>query len=288
MKTHKSIKYSSLIFCSLITITLTFSTHSSAFEVYSFLPYPPTPSSDQQSKSFSSTVLQSNPSLKKIKIIYENELLSTPQADNSPASRINKVKIQNAALKYKNLGVKFFSLDIESWNRFDPKTPSLYLQTLKIFKEAYPEATVGLYSIVPQNTYLWTENKLSSYDEINARYVDVAKTVDYFSPSLYNYSGDDFSSWVKSAKYNINAARNYDPYKKILPYITPEVQQSGAIRLLTYEEMKARLEVLSQLGVDGCILWGSSRSRISDGSRPTLDPQAGWLKAVIEFSNSKS
>jgi len=147
---------------------------------------------------------------------------------------------------------------------------------------------VGLYSTVPQNTYVWREEKRGPYDRQNEKYAAVADAVDYFSPSLYNYSLTDFVSWKEGAKYNIEAARKYSKTKKILPYVTPEVEDNGMARWLSYDEMMSRLEVLKSLGADGCILWASSRSRESSGKRPVLDPSAGWLKAVVDFSRGQS
>lgn len=282
MKFFTYMKFASARFLFLLITMLAFSSSSSAFEIHAFLPYP---SIRQSPQSLAAIADSQQFGINRIAVIYENELLDPPEKFSLNKNRINERKIKSTAAKYSKTGTTIISLDLESWNRFDPTTPSLYLQVIKIFKQANPNALVGLYATVPQNTYIWSEEKRAFYDNLNAKYADVAKAVDYFSPSLYNYSGDDFSSWKSNASYNIAAAKKYDSHKKIIPFITPEVQLHGTIRLLDYDEMKARLAALRNLGADGCIIWGSSRSRTGTGSRPTLDPKSGWLRAVMDFSN---
>lgn len=282
MNIVKLIKFAGARFLISLIGLLTLSNPSSGFEIHAFLPYP---SASPSTRSLTATDDLEQFGINKITVIYENELLD-PLDESSPQKNgINESKIKSTAIKYISAGKTIFSLDIESWNRFEPATPSLYLKVLKIFKQANPDALVGLYATVPQNTYIWAEEKRSFYDNLNNKYADVAKAVDYFSPSLYNYSGDDLLSWKENAAYNIAAAKKYDIRKKIIPYITPEVHLHGSTRLLSYDEMKARLEALRTLGADGCIIWGSSRFRTDTGSRPTLDPESGWLKAVIDFSH---
>ncbi|MCE0780833.1 hypothetical protein [Pseudomonas sp. NMI542_15] len=272
-----------------VAVLMVFSGISSAFEIYGFIPY--------TSKVVGNEIVSGRPSdnwfrnlgIKPIKLVYEDRLLDRP--DNSTGNSnavINVDKVTRIAKESGQSRDVMVSLDLESWNRFSSETPSRYLKVLQIFREANPDAIVGFYSTVPQNTYVWREEKRGHYDGQNEKYATVADAVDYFSPSLYNYSLNDFESWKKGAEYNIEAAKKYSRTKKIFPFITPEVEDNGRSRWLSYDEMMSRLKLLKSLGADGCVLWASSRSRDSSGKRPVLDPKAGWLKAVVDFGRVQS
>ena len=256
---------------------------ASAFEVYGFIPY--------QSRLENGTLFKGAPDqawfmrlgIKPIHVVYDNKILVFPRSKNSKNNaRLSSEKVRDVANSSRDMQVNLVSLDMESWDRFDFATPDKILEAIRLYRDAHPDAVVGLYATVPQNTYAWSKDKVNQYDEINARYSKVADAVDYLSPSLYNYNGADFSQWLEGAKYNIEAARRYSSSKKIYPYITPEVRVGGATRWLSYDEMAERLQALRELGADGCIVWASSRSRDSSGEAPVLDPAKGWLKAVSD------
>jgi hypothetical protein len=262
-------------------------TQALAFDIYGYIPY--------QSRIDDGNVLQGRPSrewfsgmgIKPIEVVYDNRLLDFPQGGSRTQATVNNEKIHQVAKANKENDSHLVSLDLESWDRADPRTPSRMLQTIEMYRKAHPGAVVGLYATVPQNTYGWKSERRSSYDKLNNNYADVAIAVDYFSPSLYNYSFGDFEAWKEAASYNIQAAHKYSSSKKVLPYITPEVRKGGGgTRWLSYDEMMQRLVTLKALGADGCIIWASSRTRDSAGAPPTLDPGVGWLKAVVDFGAS--
>lgn len=260
-----------------------------AFEIYGFIPYSSRIENDKIINGKPSDLWFRNLGIRPIKLVYEDKLLDvSADASRKQDSPINIEKIMRVAKESDRSGVVMVSLDLESWNRFSSETPARFLKVLQVFRSVNPHAKVGLYSTVPQNTYVWHEEKHLPYDKQNEKYSAVADAVDYYSPSLYNYSLDDFESWKQGAKYNVEAARKYSNSKKIFPYVTPEVNYGGEIKWLSYEEMLGRLKVLKELGVDGCIIWTSSRSREASGKRPALDPQNGWLKAVIDFNKSEN
>lgn len=269
--------------CAMAFVALSFKSY--AFEIYVHLPYQAHYSSKNSDNTINDFYSKNN--IKQIKLVYDDRLLDLPQ---NPADRKHALlapqKVQSVATEHFQQSQSLVSLDLESWNRFDADTPTKILHTLKAYRSANPDAVLGLYATVPQNTYKWDPAKIQFYEKMNSQYTDVAQEVDYFSPSLYNYSGTDFPNWLEGAKYNIAAAKKYSTEKKVIPYITPEVSIDGNTTWLSYDEMLMRLKALDSMGADGCIIWGSSRSRDTSGARPALNPETGWLKAVLEFSST--
>lgn len=221
--------------------------------------------------------------IKKLNLIYENKLLDYPNGDiGNGIPNINRIdSLGNEAKNDPNTPV---SLDLEGWYRFDTvMTPRRLITVINEFKKVNSSSQVGLYATVPQNTYGYSST-INKYDKFNKAYSAVAASVDYFSPSLYNYNGSDTSAWNKAAVYNINACNQYQfPAKRILPYITPEVTQNGVTTLLSYDEMLNHLQTLYNLGAEGCLIWTSSKTRDANGNKIFIDVNSGWVKAIKDF-----
>ncbi|MDP4292039.1 MAG: hypothetical protein Q8908_13230 [Bacteroidota bacterium] len=219
----------------------------------------------------------------KLNLIYETRLLDYPNGDKKNGIP-NIHHIDSLGILAKNEPDIPVSLDLEEWNRFDTvKTPARFIAVINEFRKVNSISQVGLYATVPQNTYAYSE-AIHKNDKLNKAYSVVAAAVDYFSPSLYNYNGSDTSAWTKNAVYNLNACKQYQfPAKKILPYITPEVTQNGVTTLLSYDEMWNRLQILYNLGADGCLIWTSSKTRDVNGNKVYVDVNSGWAKAVKDF-----
>jgi len=221
--------------------------------------------------------------INRLNLFYENKLLNYPNGDK--ANGIPDImRIDSLGNKAKNDPNIPVSLDLEGWNRFDTiRTPGRLIAVINEFKKVNKSSEVGLYATVPQNTYAYSP-AINKYDKLNKAYAAVAASVDYFSPSLYNYNGHDTSAWNKAAVYNINACKRYKfPAKRILPYITPEVKQNGVTTFLSYDEMMSHLKTLYKLGADGCIIWTSSQTRDSNGNKVYVDVNSGWGKAIVDF-----
>ncbi len=197
------------------------------------------------------------------------------------------------------------SLDAEKWDktRFNPDAPTPngksivqnLIEVVRTFKQANPATQVGLYSEVPQNTYGFSDSTASVHDKLNPKYATVAAEVDFYSPALYNYDHYDGTSasdrrWALAAEYSVHACKLLDHInrtsKPILAYISPGwTDEKKNSRYLSYEQMYFRLESLKKLGASGCILWLSSGAKEPDSTDSlVLDPNAGWLKAAVEFA----
>ena len=262
-----------------------FAASAHSFEIYGFVPYRSWLQAGEVIKGAPSDAWFLSVGMRPIEVVYDNRILDIPRAKSSKNQAIiNSVKLDKIAIKHRAKNALMVSLDLETWDRYDPSTPSRVVEVIKAYRSQHPEAYIGLYSTVPQNTYSWQRDRIPKYEKINEAYGVVAAEVDYFSPSLYNYGGANFEDWKEGANFNIQASRKYDANKKVYPYITPEVKTKHGYRWLTYDEMLARLRALSSLGADGCIVWASSRSRLDSGEAPVLDPSQGWLKAISDFS----
>jgi len=244
------------------------------FSVYASIPYSHYTSGGTRINAKIPESFLSQLGLKKILLIYENRIFAKG-ATNIDLSLLNETAVQ--ARGHPNILV---SLDVESWNRWSERSVEKYLFLVKSFKRENHVSSVGLYGVIPQTVFGIGRGFKNIYKGLNNRYMNLAELVDFFSPSLYNYSGNDFNAWEAIARFEISEARRLGN-KPIIPYVTPEVWETGRTRFLSYEEMRERLELLKELGVDGCVVWGGSKGIAANA---TFDPSSGWAKAVVEFS----
>lgn len=249
------------------------------FTVYAFLPWKNQKSDihEQLSK------YMENFGIMPIKVIYEKDFFTQGKPD------LQKIKKVAETTKLEpNIPVSF---DFEFGNRFKPETVIPDVEIILHNYHAYhSKAFVGIYGVIPQNTYAW-KTTISAYDRLNDSYKTLVKLVDFLSPVLYNYDGTNFTSWLKTAEYNMNAAKQYASNKPILPFLSPvvrigrthKIKNGHIVEELDERAMKKRLGAVFNLGASGCIIWASSQDRKKDGQFPTFDPEQGWGKAVVEF-----
>lgn len=249
------------------------------FTIYAFIPW--------TSQKFDNYAKLSNYlnsfGIRPIRVIYENDFFTQGEIDPQKLRKIAEETVANP-----NIPISF---DLEFGDRFKPETVIPRIESLLRYYHAYqPKALVGIYGTIPQNTYSWKPT-ISTYDRLNDQYMSLVNLVDFLSPVLYNYDGNNFSAWLKSAKYNINAAKQYASKKPIIPFISPIirvgetklVKKGHLVEELDEIAMRERLQALYALGASGCIIWASSQDRTKDGQIPSFDPNNAWGKAVVEF-----
>jgi hypothetical protein len=221
-----------------------------------------------------------------IEVLYENRLRTD--------GRIDREKIQKLAEEAALTPVRPLSFDLEFGNRFEPETLMPQVQAiLHTFRRFNRQNPIGLYALLPQNTY-GKQSQSFSYEHLNSTYSRLKDLVDFVSPSLYNYEGRDLEAWIKTARYSLGMAKKYAPSKPILPYISPVyrlgpaagVKNGHVIVELGEEEMRQRITALYELGASGCIIWTSSQDRNEKGEKPRFSPNRGWGKAVVQFIKS--
>jgi len=257
------------------------------FTIYEFIPYTSHVAAGQLTQSPPLPQYLESLNIHRIDVVYENRYFTDGEPDRAKIESVARQALAN------NTPVSF---DNEFGVRQHPDTviPKT-LQILDIYHAVNSVNPVGVYATVPQNTYAYKDD-IHKYDALSAQYAPVAAKVDFFSPVLYNYAGSDFKLWVYAANYNIAAARMYKMDKPIYPYISTIVHlkpsgdddtgMKGAVRPMSEDEMKARLEVLYRLGADGCIVWASSGDKTMDGKQPYFDRLSGWGKALADFAAS--
>lgn len=223
--------------------------------------------------------------VQRVNLVYENRLIDFPTG-NQKEGVVSVEKITAIATAALNEPCTLVSLDIEGWDRFSAATPAKYSEVMKIFRKTNSVSKVGFYAIAPQATFSWSENTATKYDNLNKTYAGVAAVIDHFSPTLYNFDGNDNELWRKSAVYHISQCRKYGFVDKpIIPYITPEVTDkvTKITTFLSYDEMTYRLQTLSDLGTNGCIIWVISQTRDVNGKPIIFDENTGWGKAIKDY-----
>jgi len=255
------------------------------FTVYAFIPWK-NKHPDDHYKQFDEDLISYG--IHPIKVIYEDYYLTEGKVDYSKIK-----KIAESAASEPDIPVSF---DTEFGNRFRPETVIPKVQEiLQSYRSFAPKALVGVYGTIPQTTFSWKPT-ISSYDKLNEKYKLLINFVDFLSPVLYNYDGNDLQAWLKSANYNINAANKHAPDKPIIPFISPIIKigdtdlikKGNIIEELSEESMAKRLQILYDLGASGCIIWASSQDRTKDGQFPAFNPEKDWGKAVVEFIKTHS
>lgn len=256
---------------------------SHPFTIYVFLPWQVQLPDGKIDRSIKLSNYVAHFGIKSAKVIYRF----------STDGKADHAKIEAIAEATREDPDSIVSFDTEFGQRFHPETviPEV-LEILETYRAAHPKAKVGVYATVPQNTYGWKPG-IESYDALNAKYKPVADAVDFLSPGLYNYNGDDLDAWKKAATYNLEAARKYGGDKPIIPYITPAYSapkvsggETNSLAHLSEAEMTARLQALYDLGAAGCIVWGSSGDRDASGKQPVFDARTGWSKALVTFAKA--
>lgn len=266
---------------SLLTISNVY-----AFDIYGFIPWKTHITTNGSVVSNFSLTKQyiTQQGLKPIKVVYHKYFLTNDQPD---PEKIRKIAEDSKLSPHIPI-----SFDIEIGNRFAPKTVlPIVEETLRLYHHYGGAAPVGVYALLPQNTYggKLDNRKTVLYTDLNKKYESIAKQVDFLSPVFYNYNQKNIDLWKKSVDFNMAESKKYaKKYNlKIIPYITStyaERKEKYYVEQMTGKEMQQRLSYLKNMGADGVIIWESSQGfeRSSNG-KPAIDFSKGWAKVVKDF-----
>lgn len=185
-------------------------------------------------------------------------------------------------------------IDIEHWPiRGDESSVAnsirMYREVLRWYKDVAPDATVGLYSVIPIRDY-WRSIRQSDDPERrawqveNTRLAAIADDVDALFPSLYTFY-EDRQGWLTYAQANIAEARRLANGKPVYAFLTPYYEGSEeSLRGLLIPEDFWYLQLQTvRKHADGVVLWG--------GWKRQWDQDAGWWRAtetVVEEMQSNT
>lgn len=261
------------------------------FVIYGFIPWKYYKENNKIIKARDINQQIYNNGMKPVKVLYHPQLLTS---DN----RVDTEKVKQVAFDSQKEPDIPVSFDIELGNRYKPDTKlPLLMEALSLYHKFNGKAAVGVYSVLPQNPVggqrlLGEKGKAYQHKltDLNKQYKVLSTQVDILSPVLYNYEGHDFEQWKLAAKYLMEQAKLYAKTQKIIPYIAPYITDSSnvppskkIVQLLSYKEMKQRLDYLKQQGANGVIIWSGSSRTDKDNQPLVFDASQGWAKAVKEF-----
>lgn len=273
----------------LLLIIPTISSNVNAFEIYGFIPW-------HMQKG--NTLIKNQDEVKKnlalwglqrIDVIYHNRMLTNGHVDSN--------KIKKIAINSQNHPEIPISFDLEIGNRNKPETvlPTL-LKIINLYHTYDGKAPIGVYATLPQNTFggskLTTKRK-QQLIKLNKQYEIIANKIDFISPVLYFYDGEDLNSWKKSVDFNLDQSKilaaKYN--LKIYPYITNSFRMSQKnkktggwmIELLNQKQMYHVLTYLDQKGANGAIIWASSQVIDRSGSRLLITTNSPWVQGIKNF-----
>ncbi|MDS7929218.1 hypothetical protein RMB13_06965 [Acinetobacter sp. V102_4] len=222
--------------------------------------------------------------IKKMDVKYGPELLTNGQADPRKIKLIAEKSKQNPSMP--------ICFDIEIGNAHKPETNlPVILDALKLYKKYGGAAPVGVYGVLPQRTpnSMLSSNWKNKYSTLNDQYSEIAKNVDFLSPTLYFYNLKDMNVWKAKAQFNMIEAQRYAKrYNlKIIPFISLSTWNvsKGKYKIdpLSETNMNQTINYLKGLGADGVVVWESGTSiQDSDNKAAIFDVNKAAFRSVVK------
>lgn len=261
-----------------------------AFEIYGFIPWGAErgegliTSPDEVKKGLEQDGIQ------RIDVVYHNRMLTNGHVDSE---KIKKIALES------QINPKIpISFDLEIGDRNNPETilPRL-LAIIDLYHAHGGKAPIGVYATLPQNTFggsKLTVKRKAELIELNKQYEIIAEKIDFISPVLYFYDGENLDEWRKAVDFNLvqskSLASRYN--LKIYPYITNSFRMGEknkntggwTVKLLNQKQMKDTLTYLDKKGADGAIIWASSQVVDDSGLRPVIQKNSPWIKGIKSFN----
>jgi hypothetical protein len=222
-----------------------------------------------------------------IKIFYETELFGGKSKSKPNITQLKKVIIPQI-LKKK---WKYVVIDIEVWDSF--KEMDKLITVMKTIRDGVRakggKSKLGYYLLLPdKNWYAPIQNsssKMKAWKSANSKLGRLAREVDVIFPSLYTMF-DDSSDWVKFAKANISAARQYG--KPVIPFIWPQIhnwnKQDGQ-KYMSASFWKTQLKTVNQYA-DGAVIWGSMNTKKGKRGWDTWKSGMDWWEVTKDFARA--
>lgn len=210
--------------------------------------------------------------LSRMMIIYEAHL--TKQDPNDEYGKIlDMEKIANHANTAYYSGIKFINTDIEHWygdkNINSEEMGKRFTAMFDAFRAKIKDVEIGNYGVAPSALCVYRfydggktdeATLLKKWKENNKKRWDVAKTVDYFSPSVY-IAEPNIESWIKDLEITAKEVRAFDPTKKFIVYIWPNYyDKPGSPYFKQFVDPKIWEQMLEAVykHCDGAVIWNST------------------------------
>ncbi len=207
-----------------------------------------------------------------------------------------------------------YAINIENWrttmwqNTSEERAISQakLIRVIEIMKDELPSLKLGYYSMVPIYTYwLDYENCMNDWrnpnnppshkecadnqqrwDDGNEEMLELARTVDFFAPSIYTRY-DDPEGWIRNAAAMVRQAERLNKFigadKPIYTYIWPRYHGNSPNGLgytpIPGDDWRVELETLRALNVDGVIIWDVAQWVTLD----SVMRNEAWFKQTIDF-----
>ncbi|WP_123774221.1 hypothetical protein [Acinetobacter sp. BIGb0102] len=275
----------------LFSLICIISPSSYSFEIYQFLNWHYLKMPDGEVK-YSKKVIDydknlSSIGMKKMNVIYSVQILT----DNRPDYK--KIKKIVEATKIDPYTPICFDIEIGVANKPETNLPVI-LGALNIYHKIGGKAPIGVYGVLPQRTpnKIISKKQRNDFILLNKKYEEIAKNVDFISPTLYFYSLQNMDIWKNKAQFNMQEAKKYaNQYNlKIYPFISLsnwEIRNKKFfVTPISESNMDMALAFLESQGANGVVLWESGSSRQANDEMPAVfDMNKDSFKSVVNILN---
>lgn len=207
-----------------------------------------------------------------ILLIYEAHLTTQdPNDQYGIVLDMDKIQTHVDIAKYTNQ--KIICTDIEHWygdrNINSVELEKRFTKLFNTFKNQLTDIEISNYGVAPSAlcvTRFYDNGKteapllLERWKKNNQKRWDVAKTVDYFAPSVY-IAEPNIESWINDLKITVDEIRKFDPEKKLIVYIWPNYYDKPGSpyfkEFVSPDIWEKMLEAVYEY-CDGAIIWSSS------------------------------
>lgn len=276
-----------------LLVILFVTTNTYAFTVYGFIPWRLEQNNTLISDQNQIKNILTTEGVQRIDVVYHNRMLTNGEVDKE---KIKKIALDSQANP--NIPISF---DYEIGTVAKPETvlPNI-LKILDLYHEYGGKAPVGVYALLPVNTYggnKLDDKRKNNLIALNKQYEVIATKVDFISPVFYFYDNEDLNAWQRSVDFNLGQsliiAKKYN--LKIYPYITNSFRISNVdpktglwtTKYINQNQMVDILKYLKEKGADGAIVWTASAARTEDGKVPVINFEAPWFQGIKKFINKE-
>jgi hypothetical protein len=246
--------------------------------------------------------------LEQLYVVYDSELLPTPEKGNPNEVVIRRIAREASARRQVLvINVEHWPVDIRSATDQEVGRSIARLRTIAGWvRNERPDVKFGFFGILPIRDYwtpylyrtgvkraptdAWWAERLPAYaqsfkewERANDRVAELADRVDYTFPDLYTFH-DDRDGWQVFAMANLDAAKRYG--KPVFPFLWMDYHY-GEERLrnipLRAEDWRLELDLV-RTNAQGLVIWGGWKfPRGLPAYRVPWDASLAWWDVTRRF-----